>query len=149
MKHNNILFSFLQYKMGEYKWKSFIEVEKLAASFGRGLKELGLTVRKNIVIFAETRAEWMIAAHACFKQNLTIVTIYSTLGDEAIAHGINETEVDTVITSFDLLPKFKKLLDKVPEVKNIIYMEDQLKKPDTKGYKVRDENIFCLLFNYF
>jgi long-chain acyl-CoA synthetase len=123
--------------MGEYEWKSFVEVESLAASFSRGLKELGLTARKNVVIFAETREEWMIAAHACFKQNLTIVTIYSTLGDDAIAHGINETEVDTVITSHELLPKFKRLLQKVPEVKNIIYMEDQLKKADTKGYKVR------------
>ncbi|XP_011498582.1 PREDICTED: long-chain-fatty-acid--CoA ligase 4 [Ceratosolen solmsi marchali] len=126
---------FKKYKMGEYEWKSFVEVESLAASFSRGLNELGLTARKNIVVFAETREEWMIAAHACFKQNLTIVTIYSTLGDDAIAHGINETKVDTVITSHELLPKFKRLLQKVPEVKNIIYMEDQLKKADTKGYK--------------
>lgn len=122
--------------MGEYKWKSFNDVDRLAVSFGRGLMELGMKPRRNIVIFAETRAEWMIAAHACFKQNFTVVTIYATLGDEAIAHGINETEVDTVITSHDLLPKFKRLLEMVPQVKTIIYMEDQLKLTDTKGYKV-------------
>ncbi|KAJ8674122.1 hypothetical protein QAD02_005384 [Eretmocerus hayati] len=126
---------FKKYKMGDYRWKSYTEVEKIATSFSRGLKELGLTVRKNVVIFAETREEWMIAAHACFKQNLTVVTIYATLGDEAIVHGINETEVDTVITSHDLLPKFKKLLQKIPEVKTIIYMEDQLKQADVNGYK--------------
>ncbi|XP_050460499.1 fatty acid CoA ligase Acsl3 isoform X6 [Cataglyphis hispanica] len=126
---------FKKYKMGEYKWKTFNDVDRLAASFGRGLMELGMKPRKNIVIFAETRAEWMIAAHACFKQNFTVVTIYATLGDEAIAHGINETEVDTVITSHDLLPKFKRLLKMVPHVKTIIYMEDQLKLTDTKGYK--------------
>lgn len=122
--------------MGDYKWKSFVDVERLAASFSRGLVENGLTLRKNIVIFAETRAEWMIAAHACFKQNLTVVTIYATLGDEAIAHGIKETEVDTVITSHDLLPKFRRLLPALPDVKNIIYMEDQLKPTVTDGYKV-------------
>ncbi|XP_047361763.1 long-chain-fatty-acid--CoA ligase 4 isoform X1 [Vespa velutina] len=126
---------FKKYKMGDYKWKSFVDVERLAASFSRGLVENGLTLRKNIVIFAETRAEWMIAAHACFKQNLTVVTIYATLGDEAITHGINQTEVDTVITSHDLLPKFKRLLHVLPEVKNIIYMEDQLKPTETNGYK--------------
>lgn len=130
-------FFYLQYKMGEYKWKSFVEIEKLATSFSRGMKELGLTAKKNVVIFAETRAEWMIAAHACFKQNLTIVTIYSTLGDDAIAHGINETEVDTVITSFELLPKFKRILQKVPEVKNIVFIEDQLQEADVTGFKVR------------
>ncbi|XP_011881696.1 PREDICTED: long-chain-fatty-acid--CoA ligase 4 isoform X1 [Vollenhovia emeryi] len=126
---------FKKYKMGEYKWKSFSEVDKLASSFGRGLVELGMKPRKNIVIFAETRAEWMIAAHACFKQNFTVVTIYATLGDEAIAHGIHETEVDIVITSHELLPKFKRLLDLVPTVKKIIYMEDQLKPTSTKGFK--------------
>ncbi|KAG7205605.1 hypothetical protein KM043_007568 [Ampulex compressa] len=126
---------FKKYKMGDYKWKSYLEVERLASSFGRGLADAGLTGRKNIAIFAETRAEWMIAVHACFKQNLTVVTIYATLGDEAIAHGINETEVDTVITSHELLPKFKRLLEMVPEVKTVIYMEDQLKPTDTKGYK--------------
>lgn len=127
---------FFQYKMGDYRWKSFNDIDKLASSFGRGLAELGMKPRNNIVIFAETRAEWMIAAHACFKQNFTVVTIYATLGDEAIAHGINETEVDTVITSHELLPKFKRLLDMVPEVKKIIYMEDQLKPTSTRGYKV-------------
>ncbi|XP_012235088.1 fatty acid CoA ligase Acsl3 isoform X2 [Linepithema humile] len=126
---------FKKYKMGEYKWKTFGDVDRLASSFGQGLLELGMRPRKNVVIFAETRAEWMIAAHACFKQNFTVVTIYATLGDEAIAHGINETEVDTVITSHDLLPKFKRLLDMVPEVRTVIYMEDQLKSTDTKGYK--------------
>lgn len=126
---------FKKYKMGEYKWKTYTEVDRLSSNFGRGLIELGLTARKNVVVFAETRAEWMIAAHGCFKQNLTVVTIYATLGDEAIAHGINETEVDTVITSHELLPKFKRLLALVPDVKTIIYMQDQLKPTDTTGYK--------------
>lgn len=36
-----------------------------------------------------------------------VVTLYSTLGDEAVTHGINECEVSFVVTSFELLPKFK------------------------------------------
>lgn len=64
-----------------------------------------------------------------------VVTIYATLGDDAIAHGINETEVSTVITTHDLLPKFKKILAKTPKVDTIICMEDQLKEIDRDGYK--------------
>lgn len=126
---------FKKYNMGDYKWKSFIEVERLAACFGRGLRELGQQPKHNIVIFAETRAEWMIAAHGCFKQNIPIVTIYATLGDDGVVHGINETEVTTVITTHDLLPKFKQLLAQLPNVKNIVYMEDQLRKADVTGFK--------------
>lgn len=129
-----IFFSF-QYNMGEYVWKTFHEVSLLATNFGRGIRELGNQPKQNVVIFAETRAEWMIAAHGLFKQNIPVVTIYATLGDDAIAHGINETEVDTVITSFDLIPKFKKILHNTPKVKTLIYMEDQLKQLNTDGFK--------------
>ncbi|KAF9410414.1 hypothetical protein HW555_010495 [Spodoptera exigua] len=110
--------------MGEYVWRTYVDVEKEARHFGAGLRELGCQPRQNIVMFAETRAEWMIAAHGCFKQSIPVVTIYATLGDEAIAHGINETDVSTVITTYDLLPKFKKILAKTPKVDTIIYMED-------------------------
>lgn len=79
---------FKKYKMGDYKWRTFSEVETTATNFGRGLRELGCNAYKNIVIFAETRAEWMIAAHGCFKQNFPIVTIYATLGDEGVIHGM-------------------------------------------------------------
>jgi len=37
---------------------------------------------------------------------LAVMTLYATLGDEAIVHGINETGVTIIITSADLLPKF-------------------------------------------
>lgn len=56
--------------MGDYKWKSFNEVNELAQNFGRGLRELGMKPKENMVIFAETRAEWMIGAHGLFKQNI-------------------------------------------------------------------------------
>ena len=36
-----------------------------------------------------------------------MVTLYATLGEDAIIHGVNESEVSHVITSADLLPKFK------------------------------------------
>lgn len=78
---------FKKYNMGDYQWRTFTEVENSATQFGRGLRELGQEARKNIVLFAETRAEWMIAAHGCFKQNIPIVTIYATLGDEGVVHG--------------------------------------------------------------
>ncbi|KAK5645740.1 hypothetical protein RI129_004204 [Pyrocoelia pectoralis] len=109
---------FKKYVMGDYMWKTFAEVDMLATNFGKGVRELGNKPKENIVIFAETRAEWMIAAQGLFKQSIPVVTIYATLGDDAIIHSINETEVATVIT-----------------IKTVIYIEDQLKKLDNSGYK--------------
>lgn len=75
-----------------------------------------------------------------FWRARAVVTIYATLGEDAIAHGINETEVSFVITTHDLLPKFKTILKSTPKVKTIIYMEDQLSETDTTGLR-EDVNI--------
>lgn len=67
---------------------------------------------------------------------MPLVTVYATLGDEAIIHSLNETEAETVITTLDLLPKFKYILPQTPAIKRIIYMEDQLKPfLGSNGYK--------------
>lgn len=56
--------------MGDYVWRTYVDVEKEARQFGAGLRELGCRPRGNVVMFAETRAEWMVAAHGCFKQSI-------------------------------------------------------------------------------
>lgn len=40
-------------------------------------------------MIAETRAEWLITAYACYKNNLTVVTIYTNLGK--LLEGVRET----------------------------------------------------------
>lgn len=75
--------------MGEYRWRTYSEINTLAINFGRGLRELGCKPKENMVIFAETRAEWMIAAHGLFKQNIPLVTIYATLGNHLIINQLS------------------------------------------------------------
>ena len=55
---------FKKWKMGEYSWNSYVDVDELSTYFGKGLRELGQLYRQNICIFADTRAEWMVAAQA-------------------------------------------------------------------------------------
>ena len=88
-----------------------------------------------IVVYAETRAEWIMSAMGAFSQSITVSTLYTNLGDDAIIHGLNETEVAVVVTSHELLPKFKKMLAHCPKVTTLVVMEDQLYPTDTTGYK--------------
>ena len=64
---------------------------------------------------------------------MTIVTLYTNLGDDGIIHAISETEVSTVICSYETFGKLCSVLnkdgDKVPCVKNIVVMEDLAGKP--------------------
>ena len=45
-----------------------------------------------------------------FFQNIHVCTVYTNLGDDAVAHALNETAVSVVVTSHDLLPRFKEML---------------------------------------
>jgi long-chain acyl-CoA synthetase len=119
--------------MGDYEWRSFIEAHTEATYFGKGIRELGVQPRERVAIFAETRAEWMLAAQGFFKQACGIATIYATLGEDGIIYAINQTEVSTIVTSHDLLPKLRNVLDQIPSVKIVIYFEDQLNETNVDG----------------
>lgn len=114
--------------MGKYVWKTYQEVDEEATHFGLGLRELGVSPGEIVIIIAQTRAEWFVAAHGLFKQNIILASLYESLGEEGIIQGINETEATTIITSSDMVPMFKEILRKTTKVRTIIYMENQLKK---------------------
>ncbi|XP_023343813.1 LOW QUALITY PROTEIN: long-chain-fatty-acid--CoA ligase 4-like [Eurytemora carolleeae] len=126
---------FKKWKLGDYTWQSYVDVDNLSTYLGKGLRELGQKHLQNICIFADTKAEWMITAQACFKQTFPVVTLYTNLGDDAVIHGINQTEVEIVVTTFDLLPRFKQILHRTPLVKCLVVIEDQLHQFQKDGFR--------------
>jgi len=130
---------FKKLELGDYRWMTYDEVDTMADNFGRGLRVLGQQPGQNLCLYADTRAEWMVAAQASFKQSFPVVTIYTNLGDEAVEYGLVETGVEVVITSHELLPKFRKILksknDSEDSVKTIVYMENPIKRTDVTGFR--------------
>ena len=51
--------------------------------------------------------------------------MYKFLGEDGVIYGISQTKVKTVITSQELLPKLAKILDRVSDVKNVVYFENR------------------------
>ncbi|XP_075797046.1 long-chain-fatty-acid--CoA ligase 4 isoform X1 [Pelodiscus sinensis] len=110
--------------LGNYRWLNYEEVNQRVNNFGRGLTAQGLKPKSTIAIFCETRAEWMIAAQTCLKYNFPLVTLYATLGEEAVTYGLNESGVSYLITSVELLDsKLKTTLSEIPFLKHIIYVD--------------------------
>jgi len=126
---------FKKLSLGEYKWITYNQTHSLARQFGRGLRELGVQPNDAIAIYAETRAEWIMSAFGAFSQSIVVSTLYTNLGDEAIIHGLNETNVSLVVTSHELLPKFKTMLAHCPSITTIVVLEDQLVATVTTGFK--------------
>ncbi|XP_039975370.1 long-chain-fatty-acid--CoA ligase 4 [Xiphias gladius] len=119
--------------LGEYRWLSYNELDAVVSEFGSGLAALGQQPKSTIAIFCETRAEWMVTAQACFRRNFPLVTFYATLGEDAIAFGLNETGVTHLVTSVELLEtKLKNVLPQIPKLKHVIYLDP--KKSSTEGY---------------
>ena len=78
--------------------------------------------------------EWFLSAQAIVRIGATIATLYASLGEDGIIHGINETEVTHIITTQDLLPKLSKIKARVPNVTTIIYVEG-IKPLVTNGFE--------------
>ena len=101
----------------------------------------GMTLRK-IGMYAANRPEWIITNIACWALNTTVVTLYATLGDEALAHCINETQLETILVdekSFDsIMGKTENEL--ISTVKNLILCfhptSEQVENAEKAGIKV-------------
>lgn len=65
---------------------------------------------------------------ACLRLNIPVVTLFATLGEDGIIHGVNETEATHLITSLDLLPKVVKILPQMSSLTHIVYMENPVMK---------------------
>ena len=69
-------------------------------------------------------ADWLIAAHGCFKFNYVICTIYTNLGCDGIKHGITETGAPVIVISQELLPRLINALPSLPDLETIVIMEE-------------------------
>ena len=63
--------------------------------------------------------------------------MYTTLGDEALVHAINESEVRFIITDGSLLGKLSALIDRLPKVEHIVYLGNVVKKSALLGFSRR------------
>uniref|UniRef100_A0A673AZ47 long-chain-fatty-acid--CoA ligase n=1 Tax=Sphaeramia orbicularis TaxID=375764 RepID=A0A673AZ47_9TELE len=101
--------------LGKYNWLTYEEAYLAAKCFGSGLAALGQNPQCNIAIFCETRAEWIVAAQACFMYNFPPNKIYQL-----------STEVTHIITSKDLLQsRLKAILCDVPRLRYIIVVDSK------------------------
>ncbi|CAB4305014.1 unnamed protein product [Prunus armeniaca] len=111
--------------LGDYEWQTYGEVFDRACSFASGLINLGHNVDSRAAIFSDTCAEWLIAFQGCFRQNITVVTIYSSLGEDALIHSLNETQVSTLICDAKQLKKLAAISSSLNTIQNVIYFEDE------------------------
>ncbi|KAE9415387.1 hypothetical protein Angca_008629 [Angiostrongylus cantonensis] len=135
---------FEKWEMGEYHWRTYGAVDNRVNLVASALSSLGCKKHDKVIIFAETREEWMTTALACFKSCLPVVTVYATLGEEAVKFAIKEVVAHTLFTSEGLLPKVQKLINNGLDVKTVIYFESP--DPENAQQHYEQENVEILSF---
>ena len=128
---------FKKHRLGQYKWMKYEEVLNRVDNFSNGLLHTGLKSNMNIVLFAETRPEWIMSAFACFRIKVPIVTLYATLGVDALAYGINQTSANYVFTSSEQLPKLQKIIQKIPNITHVIVFDDKFMEKNLCDFKIK------------
>jgi long-chain acyl-CoA synthetase len=96
---------FKKFILGEYQFTTYRQACQKIDFIGKGLLALGCKKGDRILIYSETRPEWLLTAFAAFRHGITLVTLYSTLGEDAVKHGINESKVKLIFTSQELTAK--------------------------------------------
>ena len=130
---------------GDYKWQTFGEIDSKVDDFARGLSSLGI---RRVAIFMETRADWMIAAQACFRHNIRIITVYATLGEAAVNDALIEAETEHLITSASLVDsKLGAILVNNKDLKTVIYAAHENPSQKIKFKKPEDSKLDVCTYN--
>eukprot|EP00128_Syssomonas_multiformis_P014065 Colp12_sorted_trinity150504_noHs@1473 len=115
--------NFEKLTLGEYRWLNYSQVKERVDNLRSGLVAHGIQPGDNVAIFAETRAEWLIALQACFAAKFVVVTVYATLGEEALISALNESEIQYLVTDGKLLKTVKNISKKISTLKVVVYTE--------------------------
>lgn len=91
---------------GPLEWRTYRQVSEDVKAVASGLmgldgmQELRQAGKCVAAILADTSAEWQISAQACFRCGLPVTTVYTTLGHEAMLHGLKETEASVLFVDW-------------------------------------------------
>eukprot|EP00899_Mesostigma_viride_P000943 jgi/Mesvir1/1084/Mv17597-RA.1 len=106
----------------KYLWDTYRTAGQRASAFAAGLCSLGAQPGDKIGIYSVNSAEWVLTELGCYTQSLIPISLYDTLGDNAVEFVINHAEVATVVVSRKNLPTLLSCLPRCPRVKLVILM---------------------------
>ena len=110
-------------ELSDYQWISYEEMIKRKNYIARGFHLNGINQHDRVVILCETCPEYLLVELAIANAGAVQVNVFSTLGDDGIAHAIQETHAKYIFTSFELLGKARSIIEKNNlDIEKVIYI---------------------------
>ncbi len=112
--------------VGPYHYLTYGEVNARVKSLAAGLATLGLPPKAKVGLYSINRPEWALAEYASYYNSFVTVPLYDTLGEEAILHICNQTEMAIIVASADRALNILRFAKALPTLKTIICMDDEV-----------------------
>lgn len=128
-------------ELSDFEWISYEDMIKRRVHIARGLHLAGVNRYDKIVILCETCPEFLMMELAIAHAGAVQVNVFSTLGDDGIAHAIRETQARYIFTNFELLGKTRSIIQNNNlDVEKIFYTGRRCETPSEKeiaeGHKI-------------
>ncbi|TCD63627.1 hypothetical protein EIP91_005178 [Steccherinum ochraceum] len=116
-------------KFGDYEWQTWGVVNARRKAIGSGLHKLfqdgviGGTGLPTVGIWSKNCSNWQLLDFSIHAYNLVSVSLYDTLGKDAVEFIINHAETSIIFASAQHLPSLLKMSSRTPLVKVLVAME--------------------------
>ena len=111
-----------------------VEVQRASARLGNALKRLGVKRGDRVIIQMPNCPEVIYSFRAVNMIGAVVVPINFLVGDEETTYIYKDTGSETIISSMEFFPKIEACRKKVPAIKNIILIDEEI-PPHTLSYR--------------
>jgi len=115
-------------RAGTWEWMTYLEFGRQTDGLRAGLAALGLQRGDRIAMVANNRAEWAIAAYACFGLGIAFVPMYEAQLPKDWEFIVRDCSAKAMIVATDAIAeKTRTFLETVPGVEHIISLDPATK----------------------
>jgi long-chain acyl-CoA synthetase len=111
---------------GQYVYNTYLETFERFVQFGRGLTKLGVNKGDRVGIYANNSIWWQTIAFGSQSIGAIPVPVYDSLGPQASEYIVSHAEISVLFTNLFKFSKAIDLAQKVPAIRMIVVMSDQI-----------------------
>ena len=108
---------------GKVRDFTFSDVKKLSNGFAHRLSELGVKELDRVCLFLDKAPELYIGFLGILKAGAVAQPLFSAFGEDSLLQRVEDSKAVAIITSRKLVPRVRKIRDRVPELKHVLVID--------------------------
>jgi len=118
---------------GEEKRYTFNDMRQLTNSIAVFLQGLGIQPGERVCLFMDKVPELYFGFLGVLKMGAIVQPLFSAFGSESLLTRLEDAKTSAIITQKKHLPKVRNITAQLPDLKNIIVVDDDGSKPLREG----------------